>query len=83
MGDGRYGHADLAGNVWEWTLDWYANLPGSCDNCANLSAASERVIRGGSFDIDGPAVLLNSYRKGDPPSAIFRSHGVRCARNPP
>src|SRR6185503_5212427 len=24
QGDGKWGQADLAGNVWEWTLDWGA-----------------------------------------------------------
>jgi sulfatase modifying factor 1 len=46
-GDGKWGHANLAGNLWEWTLDWYANpySPAGCANCADLAAASHRVVR--------------------------------------
>src|SRR5690606_38087897 len=48
-GDGRWGQADLAGNMWEWSLDWYAGYSAPCNDCANLTTASNRVFRGGSF----------------------------------
>jgi formylglycine-generating enzyme len=44
------GHADLAGNVWEWSLDAYAEYSKVCKNCATLQPEAERVIRGGAFN---------------------------------
>ena len=52
-GDGKWGHADLAGNVAEWTLDWFAPYARPCNDCAFLSTVAQpttiRVQRGGSF----------------------------------
>jgi formylglycine-generating enzyme required for sulfatase activity len=80
-GDGKWGQSDLAGNVWEWTLDWYANpysMP--CDNCADLTAASYRVFRGGGLH-DFASYLRSAYR-GDYGYPEYRGYGVgsRCAR---
>ncbi|MBI4705590.1 MAG: SUMF1/EgtB/PvdO family nonheme iron enzyme [Deltaproteobacteria bacterium] len=82
-GDGRWGQADLGGSMWEWVLDWYAApYPDkTCNNCANLVAASLRVGRGGCWF--GVASGLLSADRGDfYPS--FRGLGVgsRCARTP-
>ncbi len=35
-GNGRWGHADLAGGMSEWTLDEGPIKPGTCDDCANV-----------------------------------------------
>lgn len=53
-GNGKWGQADLAGNVWEWVLDFrYGTSPRDylmpCDNCASLASEYNRVILGGSF----------------------------------
>lgn len=82
-GDGRWGHADLAGNLYEWTLDWYADpYPTmSCNNCANLTAASFRVIRGGAFDY-GESNLRTAHRNYVTPSYRGYNLGARCARTP-
>jgi formylglycine-generating enzyme required for sulfatase activity len=80
-GDGKWGQSDLAGNVWEWTLDAYASVyTNPCDDCANLPASpSLSVTRGGSFQTVGGAVIA-SYRGNSDPGARDPSVGARCAR---
>ena len=82
-GDGKWGQSDLAGNVWEWNLDWNdeSNYVTPCVDCANLAGAEFRVIRGGSFG-NTPPVLLVSFRNADPPEYRGDLVGVRCARTP-
>lgn len=81
-GDGRWGHADLAGNIWEWVLDWHADeFETPCDNCANLDAASDRVMRGGSFEYDA-SFQRTGYRGYNLPTLRSFRVGARCARAP-
>lgn len=80
LGDGLWHHSDLAGNVWEWTLDWFGvSYPFPCENCANLSESSERVHRGGSF-VTGPTSLRVADRFHFPPASRDKALGFRCAR---
>jgi sulfatase modifying factor 1 len=74
-GDGLYGQADLAGNVWEWVQDGdiYAN---PCINCSYLTP-STRVLVGGGFNVNA-SVLSNRY--STPPSVHWYTFGGRCAR---
>jgi sulfatase modifying factor 1 len=78
-GDGKWGHSDLAGNVLEWTLDWFANYANPCVDCANLIAASERAIRGGSW-FDGAPNLRTPLRVHGGPTIRNVFAGIRCAR---
>jgi sulfatase modifying factor 1 len=80
-GDGRWGQSDLAGNVFEWALDWYVNYANPCTDCANITAASSRVIRGGGFNDDATA-LRAGLRFNDTPADRNDNIGVRCARTP-
>ena len=78
-GDGKWGQADLAGNAWEWTLDFYADYaPASADG-ANLDTNEFRVIRGGAFDYHSTN-LLASFRYDSPrsPATETREPGARA-----
>jgi formylglycine-generating enzyme required for sulfatase activity len=80
-GDGKWGQSDLAGNVFEWTLDWYASPYSTpCTDCANLSPGTDRVTRGASWNII--SYVRASYRAYAPPAGRFFDNGARCARPP-
>jgi len=81
-GDGAYGQADLAGNLWDWNLDWYATAyVDPCADCANLTAGPGRVMRGGSF-ANTSSDMLAANRNEDTATSRGNYHGVRCARVP-
>ena len=79
-GDGRWGQSDLAGNVWEWTLDWSGTYVPSCADCAQVGSGTYRVIRGGGFNADAPRLRAGDRSNGPP--ANRGGIGVRCARTP-
>lgn len=81
-GDGRWGHSDLAGNVFEWTLDAYREPYSEepCNDCLDLSPASSRMSRGGSFAM--PDFLLAAPLKWEQArDAVVNDLGFRCARD--
>lgn len=80
-GNARWGHADMAGNVYEWTLDGYKFfMDATCVDCANLDEGPGRVARGGSFmdparQISPRAPYYSVSLQRSPES------GFRCARD--
>jgi formylglycine-generating enzyme required for sulfatase activity len=79
-GDGRWGHSDLAGNVSEWTLDYFAQPTPECNDCINTTTADQRVVRGGSYLHTAEGVLA-AGRSSGAPDAIRSRQGFRCARD--
>ena len=94
-GAGRWGHLDLSGSVWEWTLDVYGPYAaGPCDNCANVTEAADpianggtgsdntpRVFRGGDFRFDDPSSLRAASRYAFDGSFPDQTRGFRCAHS--
>jgi formylglycine-generating enzyme len=81
-GYGKWGQADLAGGLWEWNLDWYADpYANPCDDCANLVSAPYRVMRGGSWS-QAASYLPSSFRLNYDPMGRSVNIGARCARTP-
>lgn len=79
-GDGRFGQADLGGNVWEWNLDWFTStLPNPCDDCANLTPGTLREVRGGGYS-DFVQYMRGGYHFGRAPTDRTPIIGFRCAR---
>jgi formylglycine-generating enzyme len=81
-GMARFGQLDLAGSVWEWTLDLYRPYPATCDRCAELENGLERVLRGGAFLYDAE-YLHSSYRYHLDPQLALGDVGFRCAYDSP
>jgi len=83
LGGGLWGQLDLAGEVWEWTLDYYASFVDPCSDCAYLSEESEgRVCRGCDYLDDADGLLSPPSPGSDPPAQRSGGMGFRCARAP-
>jgi formylglycine-generating enzyme len=82
-GDGKWGQADMAGNLWELVFDAFGPYSNPCVDCANLADTSLRVIRGGDFGNSQSKLLTSSREDYGAPQSTSGSVGFRCVRSSP
>jgi sulfatase modifying factor 1 len=82
-GNGKWGHADLVGNVEEWMLDAnYGTYPEPCNDCGYPSTGTTlRGLRGGYFSAQASSLVTSTPNSGSA-STRGSTYGARCARTP-
>ena len=76
-----FGLFDMAGNVREWTLDFYADYPMSAAiDPTGPTSGTNRVFRGGSWNYPFATVVRAATRNYGTPLYRYFLIGFRCAR---
>jgi formylglycine-generating enzyme required for sulfatase activity len=78
-GASPFGVDDMAGNVWEWTSDWFQPYPGSTAGNPYFGEKF-RVTRGGGWFDDETLVNTFNRNAADPAVTANDDLGFRCAR---
>ena len=80
-GASPYGILDMAGNVWEWTSDWYDAgyyAVSSGRDPRGPAGGESRSVRGGSW-ANGPELIRSANRSSERPGSRLNVLGFRVA----
>ena len=83
-GQSPYGAYDMAGNVWEWVADWYAEdyyQHSPTRNPTGPVAGKRKVARGGAWFVTAP-VARTAIRRNFDAHYWGDNIGLRCALTP-
>jgi formylglycine-generating enzyme required for sulfatase activity len=78
-GDAKWGHVDMAGSLFEWMIDgWAQTPPVPCEDCATVATSGDRTVRSGNFFLPGSFQRTLSRLRYEPEFRLHCGVGIRC-----